>query len=198
MAVLDDKRLMAFFPPEVMETQQNSLQCDPLPPPGTLYDPQFFLDAGIDVNAPQYHTRHSQDRQLGELVPDPILLGQLEGFFNRHPGLMAQFPGGLVQFLQVVGGMDEGELVQMMEMQAEGGNMPGAMPDVVDTVEPLYENEAETEEPEIVHNGEDDAAQQPTVEALPVRLIRGLLNRFWGSTGTDNDGRDDPDNNPVD
>ena len=57
-----------------------------------------------------------------------------QAIFDAQPGLEQRFPGGIVQFAQMVGELPEDALDDIMIAQAMGNdglNMPGGMPEQV-------------------------------------------------------------------
>ncbi|KAF9448395.1 DUF654-domain-containing protein [Macrolepiota fuliginosa MF-IS2] len=140
------RRLFSFIPRHVLEGK--SLACDPLPPKDsvTLYDDNFF-EGTEDLFAWRPRTRREREmdqRRLAQMIPDAGFRQQLEVFFEAQ-GLEQRFPGGIVQFAQVIAQLAPEELEDMMVngMLALGeggdpidpgffavgaGGMPGQMP----------------------------------------------------------------------
>ncbi|PCH41718.1 DUF654-domain-containing protein [Wolfiporia cocos MD-104 SS10] len=211
------RRLFAFIPRRVTDTKH--LACDPLPPLTRIneYDPQFFEGAedGLMV-----HPRggRANERMLERLVPDPVFRRQLQDFFEANPRFAQHFPGGVVQFVQMAAQMPEDVLQDMMIAAATGEDggqgMPGAMPgqEVI-----FVDQEADVAAPTQMHVAAPDAIahqdhpaqrdeeeededyeeeeEEEEVAPLPVRLLRNVINRFWGSGaaegGESSDGEDD-------
>ncbi|KAH7916643.1 transcriptional repressor TCF25-domain-containing protein [Hygrophoropsis aurantiaca] len=201
------RSLFSFIPRDVTLAKQ--LACDPLPPLSavTRYDDDFFRGAE-DIFAIQPRSRRAQQadqRALERLVPDAAVRGQLQAIFDANPGLAQQLPGGVVQFVQMMGEMPDDALEDMMmgaAMMDGGGNaqwppdrgvMPGDMPD--DQEEelqvqreipeiPRIINEADVLGQEVDDEGQDvDSDNDEYIAPLPVRVVRNLLNRLWGVAG---------------
>ncbi|KIP10564.1 hypothetical protein PHLGIDRAFT_100960 [Phlebiopsis gigantea 11061_1 CR5-6] len=185
-------RLFGFLPPNVLTAKQ--LACDPVPPPTRVneYDPEFFQGAEDPLSARPRGRRENQ-RVLEQLIPDPVFRRQLQDFFEANPQFAQRFPGGLVEFAQVAGQMPEEVLEDLMIEVANQGNegMPGQMPgfaapdDDVEDFEPPAEfavRHARNEEEQ--HANEDEEEEEEVeVAPLPVRLLRNVMNRFWGGGG---------------
>ncbi|KAI0059339.1 DUF654-domain-containing protein [Artomyces pyxidatus] len=197
------QRLLAYIPQAVLTS--NSLACDPLPPPSAAsrYDDAFFRgaeDAFASAVRPRRNAAADQ-RMLERLVPDPVFRRQLQDFFAAHPRLLEQFPGGVVQFAQVAGNLPEEVLQDLMMAQVmhdeaaprQGqGGMPGGMPgeDMVlldFPEEPDMEPEegdvpalADAEEEDEEDEDEEEDEEQQEVAPMPVRVLRNIINRFWG------------------
>ncbi|KIM79562.1 hypothetical protein PILCRDRAFT_823483 [Piloderma croceum F 1598] len=161
----------------------------------------------------------NDQRLLERLIPDPHFRQQLQAFFDANPGFVDRFPGGIVQFLQMAGELPADALEDIMIAEVMGNegqniNMPGAMPDQ----EPLFaeftdgEDEADDDadaptdghtrvEAQNIRNlhdidsdksSDDDDEEDSELEdvtPMPVRLIRNIINRFWGGAAaatTDN------------
>lgn len=154
------RNLFSFIPRFVLEGK--SLACDPLPPKDavTLYDDKFF-EGTEDLFAFRARTRREREmdrRRLAQMIPDAGFRQQLEvrnptlcpricheipsqAFFEAQ-GLEQRFPGGIVQFAQVIAQLAPEELEDMMvngmlAMDEGGaadpgvfgaGGMPGQMP----------------------------------------------------------------------
>jgi len=187
-------RLFGFLPPNILTSKQ--LACDPVPPPTSIseYDPAFF-EGAEDPLAVRPRNRRENARMLEQLVPDPVFRRQLEDFFNANPQFAQRFPGGVVEFAQVAAQMPEEVLEDLMieianQNQggamfegAQHGNMPGRMPglegpddeDLPDL--PPVAGQAPTEEGD---EEEEDDEEEVEAAPLPVRLLRNVMNRFWG------------------
>ncbi|EKM58976.1 uncharacterized protein PHACADRAFT_249116 [Phanerochaete carnosa HHB-10118-sp] len=193
-------RLFGFLPPNILTSKQ--LACDPVPPPTRIseYDPPFF-EGAEDPLATRPRNRRDNARMLEQLVPDPVFRRQLEDFFNANPQFAQRFPGGVVEFAQVAAQMPEEVLEDLMiEVANHGGaafegaqhrNMPGQMPglegpdgdDLPDL--PPVAGQAPAEEED---DGEEEEEEEEIEAApLPVRLLRNVMNRFWGGGGNQND-----------
>ncbi|KAA1478640.1 DUF654-domain-containing protein [Dentipellis sp. KUC8613] len=153
-------------------------------------------------------------RLLERLVPDPELRRQLQAIFEGNPAIRRQFPGGVVEFAQAAGQMPEEVLDDILmgaamvdNAGAREGGMPGAMPGQEGLVElefleggdvddvpaeahvehPVEEgdvDEGEEEEEEEEEEGEEGEEEEEYVAPMPVRILRNLVNRFWGTTAT--------------
>jgi len=189
------------------------------------YDAEFFKGVD-DMFAIRPHTRRDADQRLLErLIPDPVFLRQLQAFFDAQPGFAQRFPGGIVQFAQMAGELPEDALEDLMIAEAMGNgelnrDMPGAMPgeelifaediDVNDETEPPTEAHAPApvgndggarevvQDAESAQSGgdEDEESSEEEIAPLPVRLIRNIMNRFWGvnSWADTEDTSEDEDN----
>ncbi|KAI0314510.1 transcriptional repressor TCF25-domain-containing protein [Amylostereum chailletii] len=108
--------LLAFLPAGAV--RGNALACDPLPPAAAVsqYDDAFFKGAEEAFGeAGRGRRSAAAERRLMErLVPDPAFRREMQGFFDAHPRLRQQFPGGVVQFAQMAGEMPEEALQDMM------------------------------------------------------------------------------------
>ncbi|PPQ84390.1 hypothetical protein CVT26_007224, partial [Gymnopilus dilepis] len=113
------RRLFGFLPREVVDVK--SLSCDPLPPPSALttYDTTFFapLSSSPSPFPPRARTRTRRqqaldDRRLAQLIPDAPFREQLRAFFDANRDAWGdRFPGGVLQFAQVVAQMP-GEVLE--------------------------------------------------------------------------------------
>lgn len=128
------------------------------------YDDAFFKGAEDAFGAAGTGRRSAaaERRLLERLVPDPVFRREMQGFFDAHPRLQRQFPGGVVQFAQMAGDMPEDVLQDMMVALQEGneeeereGGMPGEFPDVL----------LHFEEPGAEGEGEEAEAEQEDVGA---------------------------------
>ncbi|TFK33697.1 transcriptional repressor TCF25-domain-containing protein [Crucibulum laeve] len=137
------KRLFAFIPRSVLD-HNKSLACDPLPPQTAVnkYDEKFF-EGTEDVFAIRRRTRTRREiemdqRRLAQMVPDVGFRRQLEAFYNAHPNFAERFPGGIVQFAQMMAQLPPDAVEEMMLAEAMGagdevaaamgmggGDMPG-------------------------------------------------------------------------
>jgi hypothetical protein len=175
------------------------------------YTDSTFL-AGADASAltPRL-SRRQQQRALEQLVPDARARAALEAMFAAQPDAANRFPGGIVQFVQFVAQMDGDALEGLMleaahAAGAEGGGgdgegrMPGQMPgqNVWDidfgAVAPEGEGAEDEDDWDDDEEGEDTEGAAP---AMPVRLLRNVINRFWGGTGEGN-ASDDEDEEDED
>lgn len=208
------RRLFGFIPRAV--TDAKHLACDPLPPPTRVsdYDEEFFRGAEDALNV-RPRSRRANERLLERLLPDPVFRGQLQAFFQAHPDFAARFPGGLIQFAQLAGQLPEEVLEDLMVAHMEGGDgvgamggMPGQMPgeegmlvdfgnaaehanaptDAVHHLADQGHHEQDDEEDE-----EDDEDEDVDVAPLPVRLLRNIVNRFWGSNAHAEESSEDED-----
>ena len=142
---------------------------------------------------------------LERLVPDAAFRAQLLGFWDAHPAVQQRFQGGVVHFAQWAGQMPEDALedlfvaIDALEQEGigEGGEMPGAMPG--HEVEVNFVDPEDVEDEEMLPAGaqpqpraagaaaedededeDDNDEEEEEVAALPVRLLRSVINRFWG------------------
>ncbi|VDC02206.1 unnamed protein product [Peniophora sp. CBMAI 1063] len=140
------QRLLSYIPQHLL---RENFTCDPLPPPhaASKYDDAFFASAEDPFSIlPTPRSTAAQNRLLERVIPDGEMRRQIQELFDAHPGLRGQFPGGVVQFAQIVGQLPEDQLeglmVEAMELQGqrgmggeedeepvhEPGRMPGGMP----------------------------------------------------------------------
>ncbi|KZT67039.1 DUF654-domain-containing protein [Daedalea quercina L-15889] len=211
------RRLFGFIPREV--TNAKHLACDPLPPPTRVneYDAEFFRGAE-DVLSVQPRSRKANERLLQQLIPDPVFRRQMQDFWAAHPGFQRQFPGGFVHFAQVLHQIGpeavEDLMIQVADQAAQGagdgmpgGFMPmdemlGELVGVAPEAGPVNVDDAAEEDTE---EEEDEEDEEEPVAPLPVRMLRNLVNRFWGggaaeevSSEEDQDGEDPPPEDGVD
>ncbi|KAH9483302.1 Transcription factor 25 [Psilocybe cubensis] len=139
------RRLFSFIPRQVLEAK--SLACDPLPPPTAVsqYDEAFF--GGVDdLYSPRLRTRRQrqlEERRLAQLMPDAAFRQQLQGFFDANPHFAERFPGGILQFAQMVGQLPADVLEDMMLVEAAAGNgNNNAMPGGFDEEEGMEDDRA--------------------------------------------------------
>jgi hypothetical protein len=134
-----------------------------------------------------------------------------QAFFEAHPQFAARFPGGIIQFAQIAANLPEDALEDMMIAEADNvqqpnRELPGQMPghpvfDFEDA--PLLEEqeggEVEGDEGEGYSDDDEDEEGEEVVavsvrsstfshltlmtdlQPLPVRLLRNMVNRFFGS-----------------
>ncbi|KIJ58487.1 hypothetical protein HYDPIDRAFT_44450 [Hydnomerulius pinastri MD-312] len=132
-------------------------------------------------------------------------------FFDQNPEIAAQVPGGVVEFVRMMGEMPEDALEDLMlgaAMMREGGGevrvmgvqpgladrgiMPGDMLD--EEIEVFFEPEREVEADYVddltpaqagqlvLAEDEDEGDEdEEYVAPMPVRVVRSLLNRLWES-----------------
>ncbi|KAF7354637.1 hypothetical protein MSAN_01377200 [Mycena sanguinolenta] len=195
------RRLFSYIPHEVLAVK--ALQCDPLPPPTavTLYNDAFF--EGIEdlrtfmptITARQ---RAQQGRVLAQMIPDPAVREQLQAFFNATPAVQERFPGGVVQFAEAVAQMDPDEFEALMlaamvnadaVVNANGGGMPGN-----------WEEDPPPQDAGEVGEAEPESDEEEEVAALPLRMLRNVIGRFWGGNApVDESSSDEEDaGNPRD
>ena len=184
------RNLTPFIPRSVLLAKQ--LACDPLPPPKahSEYNDSFFAGAEEIFSV---RPRRRDARALERLIPDAGIRAQFEALFNANPGFGAQFPGGIVQFVQMLAEMPDETLDDMMLELAMGaadvggggrghggGGMPGGMPlegpDDVADLEPLpprgapeaapVDDENENEDEEVDDDDDDDDDDDVTVSPM--------------------------------
>ncbi|KDQ65155.1 hypothetical protein JAAARDRAFT_28803 [Jaapia argillacea MUCL 33604] len=197
------RSLFSFIPREVFSARQ--LACDPVPPPTKVneYDEEFFRGVS-DVFDVTSRSRRHNERTLERLIPDPVFRRQLQDFFEANPRIAERFPGGLIQFAQMAGQLPEEVLEDLLiagAMEAEEGGgraMPGEMPmdefevnfgpgveeggqdhgdPIIGDAEPGVED-AEDED----DFSEEEDGEEGQLAPMPVRIIRNIMNRFWGGT----------------
>ncbi|KZP07253.1 DUF654-domain-containing protein [Athelia psychrophila] len=197
------RSLFAFIPREILNVKQ--LACDPLPPQTAtnVYDAEFFKGVE-DVFSIRHRTRQDaagDQRLLERLIPDPVFLRQLQprqssipkAFFNAHPGFAERFPGGIVQFAQMAGEMPEDQLEDIMIAEAENLpqnlGMPGGFEAQFAAEFTSDEEEGEGAVPRLAvpddaegsdRGREEQNSEEEEVAPMPVRMIRNVMNRFWG------------------
>jgi len=182
------RNLTSFIPRSVLLAKQ--LACDPLPPLKALseYNDDFFAGAEEIFSVPP---RRRDARALERLIPDAGIRAQIEALFDANPGLAAQLPGGVVQLVQMMAEMPDEALDDMMLGLAMGagdgggGGMPGGMPlegeDDLPDLDPMPQRGAPEEAPASSEEEEsDDENEDEDVAPMPIRVVRNLLNRFWG------------------
>ncbi|KAI6044588.1 transcriptional repressor TCF25-domain-containing protein [Pisolithus marmoratus] len=202
--------LMTFIPRGVLTSHEYA--CDPLPPPTarSSYDTKFFEGAeDLTSQRGPYRRTRAEERQLERLVPDAAIREQLIALFERLPGLAAQLPGGMVQFVQAVAQMGdeavEDLLMAGLRAQEEPGpevepHHPGAMPGGI----PEYDDELDDIPPmDVAHelvavdqvadvdNRADGADGAEAAAPLPLRVVRNILSMLWGGTGEAPEGSSD-------
>lgn len=181
------RNLIPFIPRSVLLAKQ--LACDPLPPLKALseYNDDFFAGAEEMFIVPP---RRRDARALERLIPDAGIRAQIEALFDANPGLAAQLPGGVVQFVQMMAEMPDEALDDMMLGLAMGGGdgpgggggggggMPGGMPfedqDDLADLEPLPPRGAPEAEPASSEDeSEDDEDEDVAVSRI---LMSGLFD----------------------
>ncbi|KAI0792906.1 transcriptional repressor TCF25-domain-containing protein [Abortiporus biennis] len=203
--------LFSFLPSAV--TQMKQLACDPLPPPSSVseYNSEFF-EGTEDPFAVRLRSRRENERLLERLIPNVEFRRQLQAVFAAHPQFAQRFPGGIVQFAQVAAQMPElleDMMVAAIDDEREGvqveGQMPGGVevmfvdeddhdePEAIERqpqqVQPQVEQQRRHEEDIDEHDDQEDEEDEDEedlepVQPLPVRIIRNVLNRFWGGETT--------------
>lgn len=198
------RNLTPFIPRSVLLAKQ--LACDPLPPltASSEYNDAFFAGAEEIFSV---RPRRRDARALERLIPDAGIRAQIEALFHANPGLARQLPGGVVQFVQMMAEMPEEALNDMMldfAMAGEGGvgvpgggGMPGGLPmdeggDELD-LEPIPPRGAAEAAPALADEDQseeedEDEDEDEYIAPMPIRVVRNLLNRFWGSGGATADG----------
>jgi hypothetical protein len=199
------RALLAFVPRA--DAARTAFAGDPLPPRSALSsysDPAFFAGADDAALLAPPGTRRADDRALVELVPDPGARAALRRMWDADPAHAARVPGGLAGFVRALAEMGDGALDALMvelveragEEGGEEGGMPGGMPggaawdvDFGAVPEERAEGVGRDDEEQDDEDEDEDEDGQP---AMPVRLVRNVLNRFWGGTGAA-DASDDED-----
>ncbi|KAF9236917.1 transcriptional repressor TCF25-domain-containing protein [Melanogaster broomeanus] len=182
-----NRTLTAFIPPDITQGGRH-LACDPLPPQTALstYDAAFFAGSEDALAAPGRPRRRTQaeERHLARLIPDAATRAQIIAFFEQNPGLGAQVPGGIVQFVQMMAEMPEDALEDLMmgAAAAEGGAgagwgvqpglaerglMPGELPDEGIEIDVFWDVEEGEEDGEGVTGG--DAVDETQHEQLTMQ-----------------------------
>ncbi|KAG2124676.1 transcriptional repressor TCF25-domain-containing protein [Suillus clintonianus] len=199
------RNLTPFIPRSVLLAKQ--LACDPLPPltASSEYNDAFFAGAEEIFSV---RPRRRDARALERLIPDAGIRAQIEALFDANPGLAGQLPGGVVQFVQMMADMPDEALDDMMlglamdgEGGVPGGGMPGGLPlegddDLLDFDPMPPRGEVEAAPALAVEDesegDEEDEDEDEYIAPMPIRVVRNLLNRFWGGGGAtaDSDGSD--------
>ncbi|KAG0699771.1 transcriptional repressor TCF25-domain-containing protein [Suillus ampliporus] len=192
------RNLTPFIPRSVLLAKQ--LACDPLPPLTALseYNDAFFVGAEEIFSV---RPRRRDARVLERLIPDAGIRAQIEALFEANPGLAGQLPGGVVEFVQMMAEMPDEALDDMMLDLAMGageggagvpggGGMPGGLPlegedDLpdLDPMPPRGAAEVAPAFPEEDESEEDEDDEDEDIAPMPIRVVRNLLNRFWGGGG---------------
>ncbi|KZT13227.1 DUF654-domain-containing protein [Laetiporus sulphureus 93-53] len=173
--------LFSFVPREVL--QARSVACDPLPPPTSVsaYDTEYFKGAA-DALRP---SRRQEERALERLVPDALIRGQLLDFFRERPGIAAQFPGGILQFLQEVAQnpniMEELVLDEIHQDMRDAGAMPGMFFEEADDEPDLAihaeeQQQAEDREEEEEDDEDEEPAAVSCVHACCIHFAHDSTN----------------------
>ncbi|OAX36036.1 DUF654-domain-containing protein [Rhizopogon vinicolor AM-OR11-026] len=202
------RHLTPFIPRTVLLAKQ--LACDPLPPLKALseYNDDFLAGAEEIFSVPP---RRRDARALERLIPDAGVRAQIEAMFDANPALAAQLPGGVVQFVQMMAEMPDALNDMMLDLAmgagdggGGGGGMPGGMPlegeDDLPDLDPMPLRGA-AEAPASSGEDEDDEDEDEDVSPMPIRVVRNLLNRFWGGGGAaaeDNDSDSDAEDRDHD
>lgn len=194
------RNLTPFIPRSVLLAKQ--LACDPLPPltATSEYNDSFFAGAE-DIFA--VRPRRRDARALERLIPDAGVRAQIEALFDANPGLAGQLPGGVVQFVQMMAEMPDEALDDMMLGLAMGpgeggggvpggGGMPGGLPmegdDDMPDLDPMPPRGAAPALADEDESEEEDEDEDEYIAPMPIRVVRNLLNRFWGGGGAAADG----------
>lgn len=189
------RNLTPFIPRSVLLAKQ--LACDPLPPltATSEYNDAFFAGAE-EIFA--VRPRRRDVRALERLIPDAGVRAQIEALFDANPGLAGQLPGGVVQFVQMMAEMPDEALDDMMLGLAmgpgEGGDgvpggrgMPGGLPmegdDDMPDLDPMPPRGAAPALADEEESEEDEEGEDEYIAPMPIRVVRNLLNRFWGGGG---------------
>ncbi|KAL0579878.1 hypothetical protein V5O48_002125 [Marasmius crinis-equi] len=143
----------------------------------------------------------------------------LQAIFEANPILAERIPGGVFEFAQRLAQMPADMLDDLMAHAAaqneagvdgqeifvgEPGAMPGgfdvddgdAVPDVLEPGRREAEGPRHEEEEEDGDNDaeeDDEEAEEEEIAPMPVRMIRNLIGRFWGSSATNNGEEDSED-----
>ncbi|KAF9777698.1 transcriptional repressor TCF25-domain-containing protein, partial [Thelephora terrestris] len=180
------RSLFSFIPKEILNSRQ--LSCDPLLPflRVSEYDAEFFRGVEDVVGyRPRRHNAREEERLLERLLPDGVFRRQLQDFFAAHPDFAQRFPGGIIQFAQLAAQLPEDALEDLMIAEADGivaqnpnVGMPGQLQGEVGVLdfEPAFADQAP-----IVRGVEGDGSDdEADIEPLPVRLLRNIVNCFFG------------------
>ncbi|KAG1817527.1 transcriptional repressor TCF25-domain-containing protein [Suillus subaureus] len=202
------RNLTPFIPRSVLLAKQ--LACDPLPPltASSEYNDAFFVGAEEIFSV---RPRRRDARALERLIPDAGVRAQIEALFDANPGLAGQLPGGVVQLVQMMAEIPDEALDDMMLGLAMGageggagvpggGGMPGGLPmegdhEMPDLGQMPLRGAAEAapalaDEDESEEEDEDD---DEYIAPMPIRVVRNLLNRFWGGGAAANRDESDSD-----
>ncbi|KAI0693502.1 transcriptional repressor TCF25-domain-containing protein [Cytidiella melzeri] len=210
-------RLFGFIPSHVTSSRQ--LACDPLPPPTRVneYDGEFFKGAENPLE-PRMGSRRDNQRLLERMIPDPVFRRQLQDFFAANPQFAQRFPGGIVEFAQIAGQMPEDALEDLMVAVVNDapngadngqGRMPGQMPGedfLEEMFQPMAADQGEghrhdphvdLEEEEDHDEDVDEDEEEEEVAPLPVRILRNVMNRFWGAPAAEDSSDDERHGEPA-
>jgi len=177
------KSLFPFVPKEIFSSRQ--LACDPLPPflKVSEYNAEFFRGVEDVLGyRPRRRNAREEERFLERLIPDGVFRRQLQDFFVAHPNFAERFPGGIIQFAQLAAQLPEDALEDLMIAEADGvgaPNLDGGMPGHLQGEAGMLEFEQDIAELALVAEG-DDSEDEGDIEPLPVRILRGVINRFLG------------------
>jgi len=192
-----------------------------------MYDDDYFRGV-VDLFAPRVRTRREMEggeRRLAQMIPDGEVRRQLEAVMAR-PEIAGQFPGGVVEMLEMMGegGMEE----LLMEIVGAGGGVggDGGMPGQMPGFEIVEYEEAEDldrpdrmhvpeEEDDVLHGDEQDEEEEweeeepsvsPTFRGLILidfvfkvlpRALRNIFARFWGRPAADDSSAESDDEDHV-
>ncbi|KAI0285130.1 transcriptional repressor TCF25-domain-containing protein [Russula aff. rugulosa BPL654] len=187
------QRLLPFIPAHAVDN--NNLACDPLPPPTSKsqYDDNFFRGAE-DAFGTSFRRRSAAQTQrlLEGMVPDPVLRRQL-------------------QFAQLIGNLPEQELqdllvnAQIWEEGAAQGlpgdnfvqlNFGGEADIDIEMDDPTAAGAREgipaaNDAPVLDEDEQEDDEELEEIAPLPIRVLRNLVGRFWGSNAEEEGSSED-------
>ncbi|TFY78984.1 hypothetical protein EWM64_g5026 [Hericium alpestre] len=166
----------------------NALTCDPLPPATAgLFEAQPALRQQFPGGLLQFAQIAGQ---LPEDVLDDLLMNaalQADGLQEAHGGMPGGMPEhGMVELEFPEDQIDAQEELGAGEVEINAPRDQGGIHEGVGAEEDVDENEEEDEEEE---------GDEEEVAALPVRLLRGFINRFWGGTAAENEDISSDDEN---
>ncbi|KAF9037062.1 transcriptional repressor TCF25-domain-containing protein [Panaeolus papilionaceus] len=216
------RRLFSYIPRSVLDVK--SLACDPLPPLTlkTMYNDDFFkgIDDPYTARMRSRRGRANDEQRLAQMIPDAAFRQQFQALFDAHPQMAERFPGGILQFAQMVGQLPpdvvEDMLAEVVRAGPGGqGGMPGGFDDMQDDdnhegmvevhwVEPGQDGQVQNdernadiadEEDEDAEEDGDEDDEEDDVSPMP-RMIRNVFRRLWGG-GAEADGESSEDEEPA-
>ncbi|GJJ07877.1 hypothetical protein Clacol_002083 [Clathrus columnatus] len=195
--IADFRRLFSFSPQSVKKRMQETIEGDPLPPLTvvSMYNDAYFLDLPVDSHSRSGGSRGRGDNRNGNgnvverliqniqgAIANPEQGRRLQEMLQAHPQFAERFPGGLEQLAEMVrefpndvlnamglAGIAD-DVVVNNDDDDDGGVHP--MPGDLNVPWTEYDEPEEPEEAEMF---------------FPVRIIRNLTARFWGSNNDSNE-----------
>ncbi|PPQ68566.1 hypothetical protein CVT24_005578 [Panaeolus cyanescens] len=219
------RRLFSYIPRSVLDVK--SLACDPLPPLTlkTMYNDDFFrgIDDPYTARMRSRRGRANEQQRLEQMIPDAAFRQQFQALFDAQPQMAERFPGGILQFAQMVGQLPPDVVEDLLAevVHAAPGGQPGAMPGgfgnmqedegddgmfEVHWVEPGQEGQVQAarapvggnvgpeEQGDVGEDDEDDDDDEDEQDVSPMpRMIRNVFRRLWGGRAEDDEESSDED-----